>query len=68
VTNFEPNSENVLNAARNIQPERIHLYEHIIAPEVMEKILNKKFSPLAYVSPQAYLAMVNAVREYRCDF
>ena len=30
----------------NQRPERLPLYEHIIAPEVMEKVLNMRFADL----------------------
>ncbi|MHB8276315.1 MAG: uroporphyrinogen decarboxylase family protein [Candidatus Humimicrobiaceae bacterium] len=40
---FKPNYKNILSAAKNIKPERIPLYEHIISVDIMEKILNKKF-------------------------
>lgn len=41
---FQPNYENMVKTARNIEVRRIPLYEHIIAPEVMEKITNVKFA------------------------
>ena len=44
--NFTPNYKNILNAAHNIKPERMPLYEHIISHEVMEQILNKPFGEL----------------------
>ncbi len=37
---------NILNAAKNIKPKRIPLYEHGIAVSVMEEIQNKKFGYL----------------------
>lgn len=46
--NFVPNYKNIVQAARNIKPERMPLYEHIISDEIMEKVMNKKFSQLAY--------------------
>lgn len=44
---FEPDYRNLVKAANNIKVERIPLYEHIIAPEVMEKITGKKFAECA---------------------
>lgn len=41
---FTPDYQNIIDAARNIQPKRMPLYEHIISDRVMEKILNKGFS------------------------
>lgn len=46
--NFKPDYKNILNAAKNIKPERIPLYEHIISVDIMEEILNKKFNDLYY--------------------
>ncbi len=43
---FTPNYKNLIDACRNIEVARPPLYEHIIAPEVMEKILNKEFAGL----------------------
>ncbi|GAG62596.1 unnamed protein product [marine sediment metagenome] len=43
---FKPNYTNILNAAKNIKPKRMPLYEHIIDITIMEKILGKKFSSL----------------------
>ena len=43
---FTPDYTNIIKAARNIQPERMPLYEHIISEKVMETIMNKKFSDL----------------------
>lgn len=43
---FNPDYRNVLEAARNIKPKRMPLYEHIISIEIMEKILNKSFGTL----------------------
>jgi uroporphyrinogen decarboxylase len=42
--NFIPNYDNLVDAARNIEAERIPLYEHIIADEVIEKIIGEKFA------------------------
>ncbi|MEZ0537461.1 hypothetical protein ACAG39_09455 [Caldicellulosiruptoraceae bacterium PP1] len=43
---FTPDYRNIINAAQNIQVERIPLYEHIISEHIMEEILNKKFVDL----------------------
>ncbi len=42
-----PDYRRIVDAARNIQPDSLPLYEHIIAPEVMETILDKEFRELA---------------------
>ncbi|MDO5445708.1 MAG: uroporphyrinogen decarboxylase family protein [Eubacteriales bacterium] len=44
---FIPDYSNIVKAAQNIEVERIPLYEHIIAPEVMETILGKQFKELS---------------------
>lgn len=43
---FTPDFNHILDAAKNIEPKRIPLYEHNISDIIMEKILNKKFSEL----------------------
>lgn len=43
---FEPDYQNIVDAARNIEPARWPLYEHIISIETMEKIQDKKFGYL----------------------
>lgn len=43
---FEPDFQNIVKAARNIEVERIPLYEHMIDPVVMERITGKKFAEL----------------------
>lgn len=45
---FEPNYHNIEKAARNSTPERLPLYEHIICDQIMESVLNKKFSDLIH--------------------
>ncbi|NJD04794.1 MAG: hypothetical protein FIA99_19835 [Ruminiclostridium sp.] len=40
---FTPDYSNILMAARNIESERMPLYEHAISEKVMEDIMNKKF-------------------------
>ena len=46
MTDFIPNYQNIVNAAKNIEPERVPLYEHIISFEVIEKILDTHFAHL----------------------
>jgi len=41
---FQPNYKNILDVALNRKPERLPLYEHIISPEIMEKVLGGKFA------------------------
>jgi uroporphyrinogen decarboxylase len=43
---FTPDFNNIVNAARNIAPARMPLYEHTISGKIMETILNKKFTDL----------------------
>lgn len=44
MNDFTPNYQNIVNAAKNKTAVRIPLYEHGIAIDVMEKIMNKKFA------------------------
>ncbi len=43
---FKPDYRNIVKAARNVKPERIPLYEHIISPEIMEEVLDNNFKEL----------------------
>ena len=43
---FQPDYTNIVKAAKNIEVQRIPLYEHIIDASVMEKITGKPFSHL----------------------
>ena len=43
---FQPDYTNIVKSARNIYVERTPLYEHIISPTVMEKIMGKSFADL----------------------
>lgn len=43
---FEPNYQNIVDAAWNRVPERLPLYEHLISIEVMEEILGVSFAHL----------------------
>jgi uroporphyrinogen decarboxylase len=45
---FEPKFENIVKAAKNIEVERIPLYEHGIGHKVMEDILNKSLVDIIY--------------------
>ncbi len=44
--NFEPDYRNIVQAARNVVPTRLPLYEHLIGVDVMEDILGRKFGDL----------------------
>lgn len=43
---FQPDYQNIVKAATNIEVERIPLYEHIIDPVVMERVTGKQFADL----------------------
>lgn len=45
--NFQPDYRHIENAARNLEAKRLPLYEHIICPEIMEKILGTRFAALS---------------------
>lgn len=40
---FLPDYTNIVKATKNIKPDRMPLYDHLVSVEIMEKILNKKF-------------------------
>jgi uroporphyrinogen decarboxylase len=44
---FHPDFTNVVDAARNLTPRQLPLYEHIISEAVMERILGRSFAALA---------------------
>ncbi|HHV98859.1 MAG TPA: hypothetical protein GXX36_04685 [Clostridiaceae bacterium] len=46
MSKFIPDYNNILDAARNIKPKRMPLYEHIISDRFMEKALNVEFADL----------------------
>jgi uroporphyrinogen decarboxylase len=48
---FQPDFTNILDAARNVTPRRLPLYEHIISESVMERILGRHFAELAKGDP-----------------
>lgn len=43
---FTPDYTNILKAAKNIEVERIPLYEHLICTQIMEQITNDSFGQL----------------------
>jgi uroporphyrinogen decarboxylase len=43
---FKPDYKNIIDVCNNIKPERLPLYEHIISPVIMEKILDVKFADM----------------------
>lgn len=44
--NFIPDYHHIVNAAKNIEPERVPLYEHNISAKIMEPLLGKSFANL----------------------
>jgi len=44
--NFQPDYRYILDVVNNRRPARLPLYEHIISPDIMERILNVKFNGL----------------------
>jgi uroporphyrinogen decarboxylase len=46
ILNFEPDYHYMLDVLHNRRPARLPMYEHIISPEIMEKILGVRFSGL----------------------
>jgi uroporphyrinogen decarboxylase len=45
---FQPDFNNLVQAARNQKPLRYPLYEHIISENIMERVLDKKFADLIH--------------------
>ena len=43
---FTPDYHNILDVLNNKKPKRLPIYEHIISPSIMEKILKKPFAEL----------------------
>ncbi len=43
---FQPNYHYMLDVLHNRRPARLPVYEHIISPLIMEKILNVQFAGL----------------------
>lgn len=44
---FQPDYHHMLSVLENRRPQRLPVYEHIISPLIMEKILNVRFAELA---------------------
>ena len=44
---FQPDYHHMLDVLKNRRPARLPLYEHIISPEIMERILGVEFAGLA---------------------
>ncbi len=49
---FVPNYRNIMAAAKNTKPQRLPLYEHIISPEIMERVLGERFAQFEYSNDQ----------------
>ena len=49
---FQPDYRNILDVINNTRSARLPLYEHIIDPEVIEKILNVRFADLLEGGPK----------------
>lgn len=62
--NFQPDYRHILNAARNVQPARLPLYEHIIGEGVMAQVLGKELEPLK----EGDRADVREYMRRYCDF
>lgn len=43
---FQPDYRHLMDAACNRRPQRLPLYEHIISPSIMEKVLGNSFADL----------------------
>lgn len=43
---FEPDYQNIVDAAQNRVPRRLPLYEHLVSTGVMEKVLGVSFAHL----------------------
>lgn len=43
---FIPNYTNIIKAAKNIETDRLPLYEHLISEKIMEKILGNEFADM----------------------
>lgn len=48
---FQPDYTHFERVMRNQRPKRLPLYEHIISPTFMERVVNKKFAKLAWGTP-----------------
>ncbi|MGL6173857.1 MAG: hypothetical protein ACRC1P_04530, partial [Cellulosilyticaceae bacterium] len=61
---FEPNYMHIVNAAKNIYPSRLPLYDHLVADTKMEEILGIKFTHLINGNEDD----INLYFKYYCDF
>jgi len=43
---FQPDYRHMLDVLRNVRPARLPIYEHIISPVIMERILGVQFADL----------------------
>ena len=62
--NFQPDYNNILSAAKNIEAPRLPLYEHIICNEIMEVVLGRKFSEFIWGDQKE----VNEYFKNYCEF
>ena len=56
---FKPDYRNISDAANNIEPKRVPLYEHNVSDIIMEQVLNKKFAYLQDTDLEAYFREYN---------
>lgn len=61
---YEPDYMNIVKSARNVEAPRLPLFEYIIHPEIMERILGRKF---AYLQNGDYADKKEYYRIF-CDF
>jgi uroporphyrinogen decarboxylase len=64
---FQPDFTNVLDAARNVTPRRLPLYEHIISETVMERILGRSFAGLAKGDPSDRREFMRQYVRFFCE-
>ena len=65
---FIPNYENIVKAARNEKSDRIPLYEHIVAVNIMEQILGCKFTDYYKDYCDFHIAMGYDTVPFECGF
>lgn len=53
---FQPDYQNIVDAAWNKQPKRLPLYEHLVHEDFMEEVLGKKFRHLYNTDKDTYFA------------
>ena len=51
---YKPDYKNILNAAKNIKPDRLPLYENLISDDIIEKITGNKMSQLLKTDKNEY--------------